>query len=121
MARRDITGAVDFAYLEGYAAGDQALIDEVLGLFDEQAELWMRLLDPDGDDGSWRDGAHTLKGAAAGIGARALAAVCGEAEAGAGASTAMKAAIADRLRSALDLVRADIAAYRHEQALRSLR
>jgi HPt (histidine-containing phosphotransfer) domain-containing protein len=121
MARRDITGAVDFAYLEDYAAGDQALIEEVLGLFDEQAELWMRLLDPQGDAGAWRDGAHTLKGAAGGIGARALAVVCGEAEEGAASSAALKASLLDRLRSALDLARSDIAAYRHEQALKSLR
>ncbi len=31
MARRDITGAVDFAYLQNYAAGDLDLVDEVLG------------------------------------------------------------------------------------------
>ena len=39
MARRDLTGAVDFDYLEGYAGGDQAVVDEVLGLFRQQAEL----------------------------------------------------------------------------------
>ena len=37
MARRDLTGAVDFGYLETYAANDQAVIDEVLALFREQA------------------------------------------------------------------------------------
>jgi len=37
MARRDISGAVDFVYLEGFAAGDFAVIDEVLALFREQA------------------------------------------------------------------------------------
>ena len=121
MARRDITGAVDFPYLEAYAAGDAALIEEVLALFDEQALLWMRLLDPDGDASVWRDGAHTLKGAAAGIGARALATICGEAETAADANPALKAALLYRLQSALDLARADIAAYRHEQALRALR
>jgi hypothetical protein len=40
MARRDITGAVDFAYLQNYAAGDLELVDEVLGLYREQAALW---------------------------------------------------------------------------------
>ena len=121
MARRDITGAVDFDFLESYVAGDQALVEEVLGLFDEQAELWMRLLDPAGDPGAWRDGAHTLNGSAGGIGARTLAAVCGEAEQAAGESAALKAALLERLQTALDLVRADIAAYRHEMALKSLR
>ncbi len=121
MARRDITGAVDFPYLEAYAAGDAALIDEVLALFDEQAALWLRLLDPGGDAGAWRDGAHTLRGASAGVGAHALAAVCAEAEAAAGESAALKAALLNRVESALDLARADIAAYRHEQALKSLK
>ena len=46
MARRDITGAVDFPYLEQYAAGDGALIDEVLSIFREQSAIWLRLLDP---------------------------------------------------------------------------
>jgi HPt (histidine-containing phosphotransfer) domain-containing protein len=121
MARRDITGAVDFAYLERYLAGDAGLVEEVLGLFDHQAELWIRLLDPEGDPGAWRDGAHTLKGSAAGIGANALAEVCGEAEQAASESAAMKGAVLGRLISALDAARADIAAYRHEMALKSLR
>ncbi len=121
MARRDITGAVDFAYLESYAANDAALVEEVLALFDEQASLWMRLLDPDGEASVWRDGAHTLKGASAGIGAGALATICGEAEAAAGAAPALKTALLHRLQTALDFVRTDIAAYRHEQALKALR
>lgn len=121
MARRDLTGAIDFDYLEGFAAGDTDLVDEVLGLFVEQAELWGRLLDPAGDGAAWRDGAHTLKGSALGIGAKALAEVCGEAEAGWEATAAIKGAIKHRLDHALDLVLADIAAWRHEMALRGLR
>jgi HPt (histidine-containing phosphotransfer) domain-containing protein len=121
MARRDITGAVDFPYLEAYAAGDTGLIEEVLALFDEQAELWLRLLDPAGDPGAWRDGAHTLKGASAGIGAAALSTVCGEAEQAADEPTALKAAVLARVITALDHARADIAAYRHEAALNSLK
>ena len=64
MARRDLTGAVDFAYLEAYAGGDQQVVDEVLALFREQAALWVRLLDPSSGDGGWRDAVHTLKGSA---------------------------------------------------------
>ncbi|WP_204279124.1 hypothetical protein, partial [Klebsiella aerogenes] len=59
MARRDITGAVDFDYLERFAAGDEAVVQEVLGLFREQARLWSAMLDP-GSEG-WRDALHTLK------------------------------------------------------------
>ena len=30
MARRDLTGAIDFAYLESFAAGDAAMVEEVV-------------------------------------------------------------------------------------------
>lgn len=121
MARRDITGAVDFAYLERYAAGDGALIDEVLVLFGQQAELWLRLLDPRAAGEGWRDGAHSLKGAALSIGAHALAEACGAAEAKAGADAGRKAVLLERVRDALASAQADIAAYGHERALQSLR
>ena len=77
MARRDLTGAVDFGHLETYAGHDMDLVEEVLGLFVEQVAAWGRLLDPEA--GSWRDAAHTLKGSALGIGAFRLAHACGEA------------------------------------------
>ena len=121
MARRDITGAVDFAHLERYAAGDAALIEEVLGLFSQQAELWVPLLDPAGPAESWRDAAHALKGSALGVGAFAFAERCGEAEANASEGQAARAARLDRLRTALDAALADIAAYLHERALQSLK
>ncbi|PLR26586.1 Hpt domain-containing protein [Caulobacter zeae] len=111
MARRDISGAVDFAYLEGFAMGDQTVIEEVLALFREQAALWTPLLTP--DHPGWRDAVHTVKGAARGIGAVTLGEVCQGAEDG--------AASLHEVKTALDLVLLDIAAYVHEQALRSLR
>jgi hypothetical protein len=121
MARRDITGAVDFDYLSTFTAGDQEIVAEVLDLFDEQAALWMRLLDPTGDPGAWRDGAHTLKGSALGIGARGVAEVCNEAETGWEEPPAVKAALKARLDHALNLALADIAAWRHERLLQGLR
>ena len=120
MARRDLTGAVDFAYLEGYAAGDQTVVDEVLSLFREQAEIWMPLLDPAAPGQSWRDAAHTLKGSALGIGAGNLSEVCGEAER-AGDDAIERTLKLERVRDALNLALADIAAYAHEQALKSLK
>jgi hypothetical protein len=114
MARRDLTGAVDFAYLEGYAGGDQQVVDEVLALFREQASLWMRLLEPGDDAGVWRDAVHTLKGSSRGIGAGDLADACAAAEADGGQTL-------EQVRFALDMVLADIAAYAHEQALKSLK
>jgi hypothetical protein len=111
---------VDFAHLESYAAGDASLIEEVLSMFREQAALWVRLLDPFGAHESWRDGAHTLKGAALGVGAFHLARVCGDAETGS-AEAGFKAAQLDRIKDALDAALADIAAYLHERALQSLK
>ena len=121
MARRDITGAVDFAHLEAYAAGDADLVGEVLGLFRQQAELWLPLLDPTGPADSWRDAAHTLKGSALGVGAFALAQACAEAEAQAGDDLGRRALQLDRIRTALDAALHDIAAYLHEQALQGLK
>ncbi|HEY3797737.1 MAG TPA: Hpt domain-containing protein [Caulobacteraceae bacterium] len=112
MARRDITGAVDFAYLEGFAAGDEAVVDEVLALFREQAAIWSAMLSPEHD--GWRDAVHTIKGAARGVGAFALGDACEACEAaGPGALP--------RVLDAMQVALADIAAYAHERALVSLK
>lgn len=121
MARRDLTGAVDFAHLETYAGGDLALVDEVLALFREQAEVWLRLLDPAAPAGAWRDAAHALKGSALGLGAFDLARACEAAEVGRDAGEIERRVHLTRVRDALDLALADIAAYAHERALRSLK
>ena len=118
MARRDITGAVDFDHLEAYAAGDAALVDEVLGLFGEQVQLWLPLLDP--SSAGWRDAAHTLKGSALGIGAFALAGACDAAETAA-ADFGVRSLQLERIRTAVDAALLDIAAYRHETALQGLK
>ena len=102
---------MDFAYLEGFAANDSAVIDEVLALFREQAALWTPLLDK--SHPGWMDAVHTVKGAARGIGAFTLGDVCQGAEDG-------TQSLGD-VRNALDLVLMDIAAYAHERALRSLK
>jgi len=121
MAQRDLTGAVDFAHLEAYAAHDGDVIDEVLAIFREQTTIWIRLLDPAGPEAVWRDGAHTLKGAALGVGAFALAAACDEAEQGAALDAGQRAVLLSRVQDALDAALADIAAYAHERALRGLK
>jgi HPt (histidine-containing phosphotransfer) domain-containing protein len=116
MARRDLTGAVDFSVLESYTGGDLAAGEEVLGLFRQQADLWLPLLDPLRE--GWRDAAHTVKGAAAGIGALELSHACSVAEA---APAEIAAAAISRVKDALDRALADVAAYQHELALQSLR
>ena len=121
MARRDLTGAVDFAYLEAYAGGDAGIVDEVLGIFQQQAEMWLRLLDPAAVAGGWKDAAHTLKGSALGIGAKALGEACAAAEAAVDADMIERTLRLTRVRDALQAALGDIAAYRHEQALRGLK
>jgi HPt (histidine-containing phosphotransfer) domain-containing protein len=121
MARRDLTGAVDFAHLEVYAAHDGDVIDEVLAIFREQTAIWIRLLDPAGPETVWRDGAHTLKGASLGVGAFALAEACAAAEQGAGLDAGQRAVLLVCVQDALDAALADIAAYAHERALRGLK
>lgn len=112
MAKRDLTGAVDFQYLEGFTAGDGDVIDEILGLFRQQAAIWSNLLDPESE--GWRDALHTIKGASRGIGAFQLGDACARAEAEGPSGI-------DAVRDALDAALADVAAYAHERALQSLR
>jgi HPt (histidine-containing phosphotransfer) domain-containing protein len=116
MARRDLSGAVDFTILESFAAGDETVIEEVLNLFREQAQIWTPMLDV--RSSGWRDAAHTVKGAAAGIGAQELAAFCARAEQ---APKEIAAPALERVRDALDRALADVAAYLHERMLQSLR
>lgn len=90
--------AVDFDYLEGFAAGDMQVVTEVLALFQGQAESWIPRLDR-ADATDWRDLAHTIKGSARGIGATALGEAADRAEHGDPASTGrdLRAALADAL------------------------
>ena len=116
MARRDLSGAVDFAVLERMTGGDDGVSEEVLGLFVQQAALWSPMLDVRED--GWRDAVHTIRGAAAGIGADDLAAACQAAEA---AEKPAAPPLLERVRDHLERALTDVAAYRHELMLRSLR
>lgn len=112
----DPQSAVDFDYLESFVGGDAAVADEVLALFQQQAELWTPMLD-DAMDG-WRDAVHALKGAAGGIGARSVQAACDAAERSA-PEVAEPALV--RVRDALDQALVAVAGRRHRYALKSLR
>ncbi|WP_323762745.1 Hpt domain-containing protein [Maricaulis sp.] len=70
----------DTAHLARYTAGDPALRDELLTLMCDQARRCLAIMDRPSDPASWRAACHTLKGAARGVGAFALANVCDEAE-----------------------------------------
>lgn len=121
MARRDLTGAVDFGRLEAYAAGDGDLVAEVLDLFEEQAGVWLRLLDGAAEGAGFRDAAHTLKGSALGLCADRLAEACAAAEARAETEPGVRTALAARVRDEVDRVLSDVAAWRHERLLQSLK
>lgn len=85
--------AVDFAYLEAFAAGDRGVVREVLGLFLDQAKVWEAGLSAPSD--GWRDLAHTIKGSARGIGARPLGDVAEAAERdGPGVAASLRAQLA---------------------------
>jgi HPt (histidine-containing phosphotransfer) domain-containing protein len=116
MALRDLSGAVDFTVLEAATGGDDAIGEEVLGLFAQQAALWSPMLDV--REEGWRDAVHTLRGAGAGIGAGALADACEAAEA---ADKAAAPPLLERVHDALEASLADVAAYRHALMLKSLR
>ena len=77
MGHRDL---LDLDHLDRYVAGDTVLRDEVLAIFEEQAATWLRTLDPKADDQAWRDAAHSLKGAARGVGAWDVGHACEQAE-----------------------------------------
>ncbi|HUO22680.1 MAG TPA: Hpt domain-containing protein [Caulobacteraceae bacterium] len=121
MAKRDLSGAVDFGHLETFAAGDQALVEEVLGLFRQQTAMWLPLLDPAMPADAWRDAAHSLKGSALGVGAFAVAQACEAAELAFEQPLGVKEARLNAVRDAIDRALSDIAAYIHEQTLQSLK
>ena len=114
----------DQAHLNRMTGGDQALASEVLGLFREQCDLWMRLLEPTTDTLDWGNAAHTIKGSARGIGAWQLGEVCGQAEEAArdgdltrDQKRAWREAISDELNSVLG----EIARMEHKALMISLR
>ncbi len=80
MSEPEPSGAVDFTYLDRVLAGDYAVMAEVLTIFQDQARGWSEQLQ--GEPANQRDLAHTIKGAARGIGAIALGDAADKAEFG---------------------------------------
>jgi HPt (histidine-containing phosphotransfer) domain-containing protein len=104
-------GAVDFAHLETYVAGDRAIAREVLGLFSDQARTVLKTLNPAMPDEDWRNTAHSLKGSALSIGAFGLAEVCSQAEQARAEPEPIKRACLDKIVEGLSQVLTEIAAY----------
>lgn len=63
------TKPVDLTYLARFTLGDEALAQEVLGLFRTYTPTYMANLRDAVTAKAWHDAAHTLKGAARGVGA----------------------------------------------------
>lgn len=74
------TSAIDFEHLRTYTGGDTAVEQEILGVFIQQADIWVRMLQSSDDDKAWVDAAHSLKGSARGVGAWRVAEICEQAE-----------------------------------------
>jgi len=67
------SGAIDLAHLERATFGDRGLARDVLRLFERRCETLLRDIVDAPDAGSRIFAAHTLKGAAKGVGAFAVA------------------------------------------------
>jgi len=90
MSRSDLA-ILDRDHLMAMTGHDDVLAVEVIEIFQHQTDIWGRMLDPTAESRQWADAAHTLKGAALGIGAMRLAQACEVAEKLGRSGTASKA------------------------------
>jgi HPt (histidine-containing phosphotransfer) domain-containing protein len=102
-----MTAPIDLDHLNRYVFGDKALLAEILGIFKEQAASLSARMTPAMEDEAWHLAAHTLKGAARGVGAWALGDAAERAETLSGAASAPERAkalkkIVDLAQSAAD-------------------
>lgn len=82
----------DRDHLARYTGGDAAVEAELFDLLDGSIRRCLGVLEASRDDPqAWRDAAHTLKGAARGVGCMELGDACEAAEARAGDPDALKA------------------------------
>lgn len=98
---------IDFAHLARYTLGDQALERELFDLFRDNAETYLAQMSPGAADEPWHRAAHSLKGAARGLGANAVADLAQDAEAlvGGQGDPAARANLTRRLRAAVAILR----------------
>ncbi len=78
----DVAGMAVFdrAYLARFTLGNESLEREVLGLFAAQVPLYLERLTVAETSLAWKEAAHTLKGAAGGLGLQRLARLAAAAE-----------------------------------------
>lgn len=111
---------LDVQHLRAMTSGDAHLAAEVIDIFRQQAEIWSRLLTVREPAASWADAAHSIKGAALGIGALRLAQMCERAEklgrSGDASQTAAAVALGD-VRDVLALTEEVVARVAHQLAV----
>lgn len=98
---------LDRDHLAQYTAGDAGLEAELFSLLKGQIDACVSALRGASDAQTWKDAAHTLKGAARGVGAMELGEACALAEARPQDGDALSAieSAAERARAAMDAVR----------------
>jgi len=106
--------AIDLDHLARYTGGEKSINSEILRLFDSQiagmvAELNGLLQTPDGK--RWREIAHTIKGAARGVGAFEMGDAAAKAEPIDPTNGAEAKAAIQKLESEAETVRAFISSY----------
>jgi HPt (histidine-containing phosphotransfer) domain-containing protein len=104
--------AIDREHLARVTYGNSELEQELLRLFNRQAEILVARMQA-GDPSAVAALAHTLKGSACGIGAGAVAQAAEEAERAAAASPAQLGAALARLAQAVAQARRQIATLLH--------
>lgn len=105
---------VDLGHLDRYTGGSRALNEEILRLFEKQCRellVKMETLVKTADAKSWREVAHTLKGAARGVGAFPLADAAAAAEAADPANAPMARAVLQQIRGKSQAVQSFIESF----------
>jgi HPt (histidine-containing phosphotransfer) domain-containing protein len=106
--------AIDLDHLDRYTGGERMLNEEVLRLFDCQCSELVNHLEAaatSADASEWKLITHTLKGAARGIGATALADAAADAERISVTDKAALRTAAERIAQCIGDVRAFIARF----------
>ncbi|MGV8996807.1 MAG: Hpt domain-containing protein [Parvibaculaceae bacterium] len=101
---RDAVRPLDLVHLSKYTFGDRGLEAELLGLFRNQADIYVMRLETAADTKEWRDAAHSLKGSSRGLGTWALGDLAEEIEQLDFADDAGRADAIIRLRSTILVV-----------------
>lgn len=121
-AQHDSAPEIDFDHLNLYVSGDVELTRELFGLFQNQAEMWMKMLTMDAAPEMIESAAHSLKGTAQAIGALRLAGLCQQAEdfQSMKGSTGRKAQLIQDIEFAVSRVITEVQRWEHRQMIKDL-